>query len=82
MGLSLGQLTRGSWLHQSDQLRQQERISNVEIIVFYKLMLDVTFHHFSIFVGNNSLSLGSDHIQRERITLGHKYQEMEITGNQ
>ena len=63
-------------------MRLQERISNVEIIAFYKLTLNMTFHHFSIFYSIRNNSLSSAHIQRERITGGQKFQEMEIIGNQ
>lgn len=52
------QLSQLSWLPQSEQVRLQERISSVEIMVFYKLTLNMTFHHFSLFysIRNNSLT--------------------------
>ena len=62
-----------------EQVRHQNRASNMEIIVC-NLPSQVTFHHFSHILFIKRKSLSSTHTHVKESTQGHKYQKM-IIGN-
>lgn len=67
----------GIWLHQSRQVRgrERQRMSKMEVIVFYKLILEGISLHIlhALLVRSKSSSLA--HIQEEMISQGYEYQE-------